>query len=433
MKINHKIYLIFFAVVFIMLLGGCKDAVNTYNSGTVTDLSQVNVGTSLIAEITSFQAETFDGDSINDTSKPSNSYLPEGTVDYCSDAIITHTESGKNYRLLRYGKRVYNDTVKVYEGTLTQSNTLIPYMVESDGKYTSLYFETLFKAPFTLELKEQEYFNENTSDFRINAPTFSYVEITFCYCSSLIDDFDFENNKLFSGYELMQNEDNAVLKLFLKEQGAFYGWFAEYDEDDMLVFRFLEPTNVYTADNEYGYSLHDATIVIDAGHGGDDPGAVSGRQKEASINLGLATKLKTELEAIGVNVIMTRTKDVSLNAYERTLTAYKSKADMVISVHRDSGSGNGFNAYYFNPFTSDAAKAITKATESFGVYKTVHKEDWHYFFLSRISCCPSVLTENGFISNKNDLENMLDNDYQTDCAKAITAGIIDFYINSPLY
>ncbi len=423
---------IFILVLLIVLASsGCSKTEPVYNYPTVTDISEANVGASFIAEVTSIQAETFDGENVNDTSKPFYSYLPEGTVDYCSEAIITHTESQKDYRLLKSGKRVYENDIKVYKGTLPSANTIIPYSVESDGKYTLLTFETDFKAPFTFELKTQEYNNISANDFRIEAPVFSYIEITFFYCTNLIDDFDFSFNRLISGYEIIQNSNNAVLKLFLNNEGAFYGWYADYNNEDMLVIKLLEPTKVYTADNEYGYALHDATILVDAGHGGEDPGAMNGKNKESSLNLGLATKLKAELEEIGVTVVMTRTSDVSIDGAQRLKTAYLSQADMIISVHRDSGGDNGFNAYYFYPFSYNAAKAITGATQSAGLYSKVHKEDWHYFFLNRVSSCPAILTENGFITNENDLKNMLDNEYETRCAKALTAGIIDFYLSVP--
>ena len=418
-------------LIVICVSAGCQKAEPTYNYQTVTDISDADVGTSFIAEVTSIQAETFDGENINDTSKPFYSYLPEGTVDYCSDAIITHTESDKDYRLLKFGKRVYENAVKVYKGTLPSTNTIIPYSVESDGKYTYLTFDTDFKAPFSFELKSQEYNDISANDFKIEAPTFSYIEITFFYCTNLIDDFDFSFNKLISGYEITQNSDNAVLKLFLKNEGAFYGWYADYNDEDMLVIKLLEPTRIYTADNEYGYALHDATIVIDAGHGGEDPGAMNSRFKEASLNLSLANELKAELEKIGVTVVMTRQNDKNVDASQRTKTAYLSEADMIISIHRDSGNDNGFNAYYFSPYSYSAARAITEATKEADLYSTVHKEDWHYFFLNRVSSCPAILTENGFISDKNDLKNMLDNEYETRCAKALTAGIIEYYLSIP--
>lgn len=431
MKCFSKISAVLLAVSFIIVFSACSKAEPEYSFPSVSDINEANIDASFVAEITSIQAETFDGEKVNDTSKPFYSYLPEGTVDYCSEAIITHAESGKDYRLLNFGKRVYENDVKVYKGKLPSSNTIIPYSLTSDGKYTSLTFQTDFKAPFTFELKTQEYFDIESGDFKIENPTFSYIEITFFYCTNLVDDFDFSNNRLISGYEIVQNSNNAVLKLFLRNEGAFYGWYADYNNEDMLVIKLLEPTKVYTADNEYGYALHDATIVVDAGHGGEDPGAMNGRHKESAFNLGLATKLKEELEKIGVTVVMTRATNKNVDAANRLETAYLSEADMIISVHRDSGSENGFNAFYFSPYSYNAAKALTDSTNNANLYSTVHKQDWHYFFLNRVSSCPAILTENGFITNENDLKNMLDNEYETRCAKALTAGIIEFYISAP--
>ena len=67
----------------------------------------INVGTGLIAEAVSYQIETFDGNIIDDRSRPTNNYLPAGTVDYCSRSTVMDAGSGFTYRVLRYGKRVY--------------------------------------------------------------------------------------------------------------------------------------------------------------------------------------------------------------------------------------------------------------------------------------------------------------------------------------
>ena len=53
---------------------------------------------------------------------------------------------------------------------------------------------------------------------------------------------------------------------------------------------------------------------------------------------------------------------------------------------------------------------------------------WHYFFLSRISDCPVVLTENGFMSNATDYNNMMSTDWNDKCADAIVKGIVDYFL-----
>ena len=80
------------------------------------------------------------------------------------------------------------------------------------------------------------------------------------------------------------------------------------------------------------------TIVLDAGHGGEDPGAVANGAVEKDINLSIAKKLKDFLELTGVNVVLTRDKDVLLYTQEQAKSNILSK--------RFGGSMEGYT-YYF--------------------------------------------------------------------------------------
>ena len=55
--------------------------------------------------------------------------------------------------------------------------------------------------------------------------------------------------------------------------------------------------------------------------------------------------------------------------------------------------------------------------------------DWHYFYLSRISCMPVVLTENGFMSNPDELQQIVSNDFNDQCADRLVTGITKFFNN----
>ncbi len=83
-------------------------------------------------------------------------------------------------------------------------------------------------------------------------------------------------------------------------------------------------------------------VVIDAGHGGKDPGAIgiTGFQ-EKTVNLDVARRLKKILEAEGIKVIMTRTDDTFISLQERTAIASRSKADLFISIHANSSPARG--------------------------------------------------------------------------------------------
>lgn len=404
-----------------------------------SDEGYIGVGNTLIAEVTKYQVETFDGETTDDFSQPYNNYLPKGTVDYCDEKTTYDPSSGNTYRLLRYGKRVYatgkgTANIKTFRGTLPETNQLSAKSIKVEGSHTVLTLQTAWKAPFKFVLAPQKY-NTGSTNQRgaITAATFNYIDITFCYASQLEGSFEELNNSpIFSRVEVIKNTADYTLRLYLKSTGAFYGWTAEYNSDGDLEFRFLNPAKATVSDNKYGGRLDGITIVVDAGHGGSDGGAVGSNPNydEANRNLLLAEMLKERLESLGAKVVMTRTSDVSLTSDERILAVKNAKANLAISVHRDSTtttSPNGFGAYYFNAFTKNAAEKIQKRIENAGVYSKTSVK-WHYFYLSRISDCPVVLTENGFMSNATDFNNMLSNSWNEACADAIVKGVVDYFL-----
>ena len=402
-----------------------------YYSGIITVLkNSESSDKKYIAEVVDVPAETFNGDTVDDKSHPYNSYLPVGTVDYCSSTAIINEEEEKSYRLLGFGKRVYDDqNIKIYEGTLPSENHLTVDKNESEGKYTVLSFYTDFKAPFTVELKEQEYKNTDKGIYTTEKPTFTYVEIRFMYCTKIYGEITFDSeNPLFKDSQITYEENCAVLKLYLKKQGGFYGWRAEYDEYDCLVLKFLEPTRIYNENNEYGYGLYDKVIIIDAGHGGKDVGSNIEGMLESNSNLSFAFILRDELEAAGATVYLTRTEyESTMSTYDRYRRVMEYEPDFLISVHRNGGGGNGFGAYYYNAFSAPASKFVYQSTASTQLYRRSSGSSWHYFFLNRLGICPSILTENGFLDDTQDRINMKDADHQKACAQAIVKGVIEYF------
>ena len=174
-------------------------------------------------------------------------------------------------------------------------------------------------------------------------------------------------------------------------------------------------------------------MVVDAGHGGSDGGAVGSNPTydEANRNLVLAQMIEKKLKSIGATVVMTRTSDVALTPDERILKVKNASPDLAVSVHRNAAnnaSARGFNAYHFNAFTKLPAEKINTRMAQKGTYTSTGVL-WHYFYLSRISDCPVVLTENGYMSNKNDFNNMMNDSWNDKCADAIVAGIVDYFLS----
>lgn len=399
-----------------------------------------------IAEVVIHSAETFNGGSRDNWTRPTNNYLPEGTVDYVTGSFSARDGKYVNTFLeLRCGRRIYSDQLvtpgnsriqvaKVYDGTLPDHNELSVAEVSQGARSTVITLNTLWKAPFLLDLLPQSYTNASAQDYTVSSFTAKYVEIKFCYATVFEGTIDISaDNPLFSRSEIIRNADGSTtVRLHFKKTGAFYGWDCSYNNAGQLVFEFKHPPTVAAGTNEYGVDLSGVTILVDAGHGGIDPGAGSGACEEESRNLYLANLIKNELAKTGANVIMTRTSDTTLNSLDRVKKYRSIKPDFMVSVHHDSSSysgANGFGSFYTTPFSQSAAKKIFDRTLNTGIYQRTNwtKLSWHYFYMTRMTYCPSVLTENGFVSSPYDQTAIADNAKNQIKAKAIAQGICDYF------
>ena len=409
----------------------------------------MNVGSGYIAQVIANDAETFNGNTVDDYSHPTNNYLPRGTVDYCSVGTVVDPASNRTYKKLRCGKRVYTESesigqnIKTYIGTLPETNNVTVNTVEADTRFTTLTLDVDWKAPFYFELLPQSYNKTTARDYTIKSTTYKYVDITFCYAETLkydqllsAEELIGEDNPLFSKMELIKNKYDCTLRLYLKRTGQFYGWDSYYNADGQLVFEFLHPVKVYATDsNDYCVDLSEATVLIDVGHGGNDPGAVGpDGTTEASLALSLANKISNELAKTGCRVLINRTSNTTITVSQRIALVNSIKPDLVVSVHRNaSGSSNvsGFNTYYYYPYSKAANDAVYKHTVAAGLYDYSKNSGvgWHYFFLGRVTNCPVILSENGFITNSNEFSKMKKEAFNQQCAVATVNGIAEYFLS----
>ena len=192
-----------------------------------------------------------------------------------------------------------------------------------------------------------------------------------------------------------------------------------------------------------------AVVVIDPGHGGTDPGKVGiDGQLEKDINLAVAKKLKTYLEASDVKVVLTRDVDTGLysskdthkkmaDMKKRCQLIEEAKPDLVISIHQNSFEDNsscGPQVFYYE--ASDAGKEL--ASSVLGALNTSLcvakprsiKPNKEYFILKK-STSPTVIVECGFLSNPAETLLLTDKNYQDDLAHAIYIGVTDYLAQSP--
>ena len=189
--------------------------------------------------------------------------------------------------------------------------------------------------------------------------------------------------------------------------------------------------NVPTVVRSSGNSpLSNKTIVIDAGHGGKDVGAigVSGAF-EKDITIRTALLLYDKLKAAGANVQMTRSNDTAISLKDRVQVSHRHKADAFISIHYDSidiPSVRGTTTYYYTNESKQLADNIHQALiQSTNLRdRKVNKGN---FLVLRENRQPSVLLELGYVSNREEESILLSTDYQNRAATAIFQGLMQHF------
>jgi len=173
------------------------------------------------------------------------------------------------------------------------------------------------------------------------------------------------------------------------------------------------------------------TIVIDAGHGGKDPGATSPHGfYEKTVNLDVALQIAGILRERGFKIIMTRSDDTFIELEERTNIANRSNASLFISIHADScatSGTNGFTLYVARRAGSQArnlAEAIDKQMTGTSI-KSHGTREADYKVLKNTRC-PAVLIEMGYLSNYWEAKQLKNKDMQKKLAVAITNGITNY-------
>ncbi|WP_019533476.1 N-acetylmuramoyl-L-alanine amidase [Paenibacillus ginsengihumi] len=187
-----------------------------------------------------------------------------------------------------------------------------------------------------------------------------------------------------------------------------------------------------------------AKVVVDAGHGGYDPGAIGVYGlREKDVNLDIALKLQKILTEKGYDVVMTRDSDIYLSLKERVDIAGGQQADLFVSVHANSyGNPNTRGAmvlYYDDAYpqadypASEAMKALTpesrelaqKVLDKFVQIVGVENRGLlpSSVYVVRMGSIPSILVETAFLSNPEDSALLADEEQRTLMAEGIAGGI----------
>lgn len=193
--------------------------------------------------------------------------------------------------------------------------------------------------------------------------------------------------------------------------------------------------------------LESKLIVIDAGHGGYDPGAVWGDFYEKDVNLKISKILQRLLEEKGAKVVLTRDGDynyalkgqrgIEAKRYDlqkRIDIANEHNADILLTIHVNSTRERvvqGAEVFYHR--TSQNGKSLALAIQQqFALITGMKKREAKISncYMVRRSKMPAVLVEVGYLSNAEERERLQDPRYLTVLAEKIADGVVDYFNNN---
>ncbi len=192
--------------------------------------------------------------------------------------------------------------------------------------------------------------------------------------------------------------------------------------------------------NSTGGKLTGKVIVLDAGHGGPEPGSSAGGAQEKNVTLFLSRFVRDELTAEGATVIMTRDDDSFPSLESRPALANRNHADIFISIHanepgRKSDTGpNGTIIFYHigSPISKFMGECIQSELAKYNLMSSVGVRSDGTLYNSglavlRLSSMPSILIESGFMTNQKDREMIQSEKFARALAKSVVSGLKTYY------
>lgn len=223
-------------------------------------------------------------------------------------------------------------------------------------------------------------------------------------------------------YVNFEQVESDVYRIIIRLKEKYQWGFSVYYEGNNLV--------ISVRHRPKAVSLKGLAVGLDAGHGGEQPGAISPSGiKEKDINLDIVLKLKDMLEKAGATVVLTRDGDTGPSMAERKKIWKEADVDIAISVHNNSGGGAlsspGTAGLYKHVFDRPLACAITKRMLELNVNLFGLVGNFN-FSLNGPTDYPNMLVEGLFMSSLEEEALLGDPDFRTKMARQIYLGLEDY-------
>lgn len=214
-----------------------------------------------------------------------------------------------------------------------------------------------------------------------------------------------------------------------------------------MVIGVVMLTNAVGAGGEKNNNISkvkDKLVIIDPGHGGDDPGAVysltdtdtdAAQIKEKDLNLEISLMLYNLLKESGIRVELTRSEDLNLELADRVEMANSLDASLFVSIHNNAAPDSSENGTMtmFNPSKNDAAYGIAGERvaqllqeEMIGELKTADAgiQEVNNIRVLRDTKMPSVIAQVAYITSESDRQKLMNEEFKTKAAQALHDGVI---------
>lgn len=255
----------------------------------------------------------------------------------------------------------------------------------------------------------------------------------------------------YSGYNVLQSTDKKTVTITVTAKDGAQTPVTPPADNNNTPSTTIDTSKITVDVNKlknYSPSNGYKIVVLDAGHGGSDPGAQGTdsngvKRNEKDITLAVTKLVRQKLEANGVWVIMTREGDTYPTLTERPDLANSKDAALFVSIHVNSATAeqaNGIEVYYaetnnheyYNVTSQEVAKSVlSEMIKQTGARNRGVKTAQHA--VTRRSIMPAILVETGFISNDTEIQKLIDSTYQNKLAEGIAKGILNnlWKINVP--
>ncbi len=407
----------------------------SYNNptvGTTTPHNTSDFTGNQMCIVTKSFADTWPLIAGDDTYVPYYTPLIYGTVDYVTAASEAYNDDDGEmvyFYELSSGRKVKRDSVQLIPQQSLNKNSVSVISSASYGGTLTVKLKTDWKVPYAFTYNPQNYYSAYGKKYNVTAFTANSLQMTFYHTASATGNIDTSGSDVISSAYWNVNGDTATLTMPLRFAGQYYGYSVEYDDNGCMTLIIHNKPQ----------TLRDSVILLDPGHGGNDPGALglSGGVYESNVNYALAYYTKLALEAKGATVYMTRGGDTAVELEERKAMVRSLKPDLFVSIHCNGNTDKtkiGTSVYYYKPFSYKLANSIYNQLLSvfknslyYGqsdLYDDVSDGTVYYpFSVARLEDCPSVLIETGYITNDSECLKLIDAGNQQKLANAIVAGI----------